>query len=67
MMFDVPGWSRRLVPLLSIPDWVDAVLGHFDRVLMLGLFAATGLLATQGGTRPAPVMRHGTALTQPSK
>ena len=45
MMFDVPGWSRRLAPLLSIPGWVDAVLGHFDRVLMLALFAATGILA----------------------
>jgi hypothetical protein len=33
------------VPLLSIPGWVDAVLGHFDRVLMLALFAATGILA----------------------
>ena len=45
LMFDVPGWSRRLVPLLSIPGWVDALLSHFDRVLMLGLFAATAALA----------------------
>lgn len=45
LMFDVPGWSRRLVPLLSIPGWVDALLSHFDRALMLGLYAATAVLA----------------------
>lgn len=45
LMFDVPGWSRRLVPLLCMPGWVDAVLSHFDRVLMLGLYAATAALA----------------------
>lgn len=45
LMFDVPGWSRRLVPLLSIPDRVDVQLRDFDRVLMLGLFAATAALA----------------------
>jgi hypothetical protein len=57
MMFDVPGWSRRLVPLLSVPDRVDAVLGHFDRVLMLVLFAATGILAVK-----AAHLRSGHAL-----
>jgi hypothetical protein len=45
LMFDVPGWSRRVVPLLSIPAWVDALLSHFDRVFMLALFAATAALA----------------------
>ena len=44
LMFDVPGWARHLDPLLSIPDWADVLLGHFDRVLMLGLFAATAAL-----------------------
>ena len=60
MMLDVPNWSRRLVPLLSFPVWVDAVLSHFDRALMLGLFAATGILAlktaqigSDQATRPA--------------
>lgn len=45
LMFDVPGWSSRLAPLLSIPGWVDVLLGHFDRALMLALYAATGVLA----------------------
>jgi len=58
MMFDVPGWSRRLAPLLSIPDWVDAVLGHFDRVLVLALFAATGILAIKAAhIRSGPAAR----------
>jgi hypothetical protein len=47
MMFDVPGASRRLVPLLSLPEWIDAVLRHFDRVFVLGLLVATGLLALE--------------------
>lgn len=47
LMFDVPGWSSRLVPLLSIPGWVDILLGHFDRALMLAIYAATGVLAVR--------------------
>jgi hypothetical protein len=45
------------VPLLSIPDRVDIVLRDFDRVLMLGLYAATVALALGAariaGGRPA--------------
>jgi hypothetical protein len=55
----VPGWSRRLVPRVSIPGWVDVLLSDFDRVLMLGLYAATVALALRSarivGARPAQV------------
>ncbi len=47
LMVDVPGLSRRVVPLPSIPGWVDDRLGDFDRLLMLGLYAATLALAVR--------------------
>ena len=53
MMFDVPGLSQRLMPLLSHPAWADAALSHFDRALVLGLFVATGVFALNAA-RPSP-------------
>ena len=61
MMFDVPGLSRRLVPLLSAPGWVDGILGHFDRVFVLGLYLATAALALEAARKGGP----STAATRP--
>ena len=64
LMFDVPGLSRRLVPLLSIPVWVDVLLSHFDRVLMLGLYAATGVLAVRAARIAAVTARSRDAASE---
>jgi hypothetical protein len=53
MMFDVPGLSRRLLPLLSAPGWVDDLLSHFDRALVLGLYSATAVLALRAARMAA--------------
>jgi hypothetical protein len=45
MMVDVPGMGRRAGQLLALPPLLIPVLRHFDRWLMLGLFACLVALA----------------------
>ena len=66
MMFDVPGWSARLTPLLSVSDRVGILLSHFDRAFMLALFMATGLLAI-ATARASPGRAPVPPLTEPAK
>jgi glycosyl transferase family 87 len=47
MMVDVPGMGRRAGQLLTSPPMLDSVLSHFDRWLMLGLFACLAALAVE--------------------
>jgi hypothetical protein len=47
MMVDLPGVGRRAGELLTLPPMFEPVLRHFDRGLMLGLFACLAALAIE--------------------
>ena len=44
LMVDLPGVWRRIGPLLTVPDVVNAAVPQFDRVLMLAIFGSVATL-----------------------
>jgi hypothetical protein len=47
LMVDIPGIWRRVSPLVAGPTWINALAIHFDRILMLVLFAGVLRLAVR--------------------